>query len=51
MSSQTCSGITIMKIFLSFSDKMGLMKVHPVPTRTMVMNNTAPFNLQLANFV
>jgi hypothetical protein len=27
------------------------MKVHPVPTRTMVMNNTAPFNLQVANFV
>lgn len=38
--------MTIMKIFLSLSDKMCLMKAQPVPMRAMVMNSSAPFRLE-----
>lgn len=38
--------MTIMNSFLSLSAKMCLMNVQPVPINTMVMNSTAPFNLQ-----
>lgn len=41
----TCSGMTIMKIFLSLSESMGLMNVQPVPISTIVMNKTEPFSL------
>jgi len=42
---QTCKGITIIKMFLSLSDKTCLTNVMPVPIRTIVMNKTDPFNL------
>lgn len=44
---RTCSGITIINSFLSLSAKMCLINVQPVPISTMVMNSTAPFNLQM----
>lgn len=37
--------MTIMKIFLSLSESMGLMNVQPVPISTIVMNKTEPFSL------
>jgi len=46
---QTCKGITIIKMFLSLSDKTCLTKVMPVPIRTIVMNKTDPFNLKQKN--
>lgn len=42
----TWSGMTIMKIFLSLSDRMCLMKAQPVPMRAIVMNRRAPFSLE-----
>lgn len=42
----TWSGMTIMKIFLSLSDRMCLMKAQPVPIRAIVMNRRAPFSLK-----
>lgn len=42
---RTCSGIIIMKIFLSLSDSTCLIKKYPVPIKTMTVNNKAPFNL------
>ena len=35
-----------MKIFLSLSERMCLMKAQPVPMSAMVMNSSAPFKLQ-----
>lgn len=35
-----------MKIFLSLSDRMCLMKAQPVPIRAIVMNKSAPFSLK-----
>lgn len=35
-----------MKIFLSLSDRMCLMKAQPVPMRAMVMKRRAPFSLE-----
>lgn len=46
---QTCKGITIIKMFLSLSDKTCLTNVMPVPIRTIVMNKTDPFNLKQKN--
>lgn len=43
---RTCKGITIIKMFLSLSDKTCLTNVIPVPMRTIVMNKTDPFNLK-----
>lgn len=40
-----CSGITIKKIFLSLSERTCLIKKYPVPIKTIVVNNNAPFNL------
>lgn len=42
----TWSGMTIMKIFLSLSERMCLMKAQPVPMSAMVMKSSAPFRLQ-----
>lgn len=41
----TCSGMTIMKIFFSLSDRMYLTKAQPVPIRASVMNSSAPLSL------
>lgn len=38
--------MTIMKIFLSLSERMCLMKAQPVPMSAMVMKSSAPFRLQ-----
>lgn len=35
-----------MKIFLSLSERMCLMKAQPVPMRAIVMNRRAPLNLK-----
>ncbi len=43
--------MTIMNIFLSFGDKMCLMKVHPVPIKIMVVNRTEPLNLVKNNIL
>lgn len=40
----TCSGITIINIFLSLSLKICLTKAQPVPISTNVMKSNAPFN-------
>lgn len=45
----TWSGMTIMKIFLSLSERMCLMKAQPVPMSAMVMNSSAPFKLKKEN--
>lgn len=42
--------MTIMKIFLSLSERMCLMKAQPVPMSAMVMNRSAPFKLQKKKF-
>lgn len=42
----TCRGMTIMKIFLSLSERMCLTKAQPVPIKAIVMNSSAPFSLQ-----
>lgn len=43
---RTCNGMTIMKIFLSLSERMCLTKAQPVPIRATVMNSSAPFSLK-----
>ena len=43
--------MTIMKIFLSLSERMCLMKAQPVPMSAMVMNSRAPFKLEKKNFM
>lgn len=48
--SPTWSGMTIMKIFLSLSERMCLMKAQPVPMSAMVMNSSAPFKLKQKTF-
>lgn len=45
----TCNGITIIKTFLSLSAIICFMNVQPVPISTIVINNTAPFNLSSKN--
>lgn len=42
----TCKGMTIMKIFLSLSERMCLTKAQPVPIKAIVINSSAPFSLQ-----
>ena len=39
-----------MKIFLSLSERMCLMKAQPVPMSAMVMNSSAPFKLEKKAF-
>lgn len=41
----TCNGITIIMSFLSLSANICLIKVQPVPIKTIVIKSTAPFNL------
>lgn len=41
---RTCRGMTIMKIFLSLSERICLTKAQPVPINAIVMNNSAPFS-------
>lgn len=41
----TCSGITMMKIFLSLSDRICLTKAQPAPIKTIVTNSRVPFIL------
>ena len=45
----TCKGMTIMKIFLSLSERMCLMNAQPAPISTMVINSRAPFILKHVN--
>lgn len=42
--------MTIMKIFLSLSERICLMKAQPVPMSAMVMNRSAPFKLEKKKF-
>lgn len=42
----TCRGMTMMKIFLSRSERMCLTKVHPEPMRTTVIKRSVPFILR-----
>lgn len=42
--------MTIMKIFLSLSERICLMKAQPVPMSAIVMNSSAPFKLEKKKF-
>jgi hypothetical protein len=47
--SKICKGMTTKNIFLSFSDKNGLMNDHPVPINAINTNKTSPFKLNNVN--